>query len=579
MTNREHDGNATVTLPKRFLAGAALAFAAAATPLLLFVSTTNGLYLKNAEDFGRDVYVLRQFWVAAAWALAIGLVLNLLTRYLRFRPLALPFWAYMLLGPFFLIYAFLHVHFREIMDTPAVLGGFLSAYVLSAIVLTCKGNVAVAQKVFARVFIFFVIVESITVVARRDVAPPSNVQENEILSERNRERHPNIYHILFDMFQTEMFEYARTPKLEEELAGLTYYPSNVGTYPNTAMAVPSVFQGDFRAPDTSGDQYHSEAFNSPKSLLHWLVKAGYETHAFMPGYAPSQTLLQHTIGAQQGYIAAETSRASNIRTFRSLWAFAYLPNAVAVKCADSDDLDALKRGTSVLPPSSIVRSYNALQQWIRQEADMSDHNRYTFMHLMMPHHPYVIAEDGSLPMLGENGAISTSVEEQVLGTTRLMVGLIEKLKELGRFEDSLIVIHADHGGGYYREPETGELKSAQRGGEIDQVKARSRSLLLIKLPGQKADQPLRVSFAETSLIDIAPTILRAAGVHFERKYPGIPLMGPGSVPPNRERQFHMFRPEPTADPFYRTYVTIPWIIRNGEYTKGSDMERRAAASP
>jgi len=82
-----------------------------------------------------------------------------------------------------------------------------------------------------------------------------------------------------------------------------------------------------------------------------------------------------------------------------------------------------------------------------------------------------------------------------------MIKFLNKLKGLGRFSDSLIIIHGDHGD-----------KFKQTNGRLEKINYRShRALLLVKAGKIDGLSPLRISRHEVSLLDIASIIREFAG--------------------------------------------------------------------
>jgi len=81
----------------------------AATPAttLAAVSTSNGLYLRNQQEFHHDLAVLTPFLAAFVGLLALG---SLLVRWRHARIGRLPFWLYELGTPAVLCYGFLPVY-------------------------------------------------------------------------------------------------------------------------------------------------------------------------------------------------------------------------------------------------------------------------------------------------------------------------------------------------------------------------------------------------------------------------------------------------------------------------------------
>ncbi|MEM7235078.1 MAG: hypothetical protein AAF517_23070, partial [Planctomycetota bacterium] len=110
-----------------------------------------------------------------------------------------------------------------------------------------------------------------------------------------------------------------------------------------------------------------------------------------------------------------------------------------------------------------------------------------------------------------------------------------RLKELDRFEDSMVVVHGDHGR-YWRPQDRGALAeyapleaSEMTRDEADKkpsdrwassaVAVRASSLLWIKFPGAK--QP-ETSPKPAQIIDVAPTILKHFGLVGEG-FQGVPV--------------------------------------------------------
>jgi arylsulfatase A-like enzyme len=111
------------------------------------------------------------------------------------------------------------------------------------------------------------------------------------------------------------------------------------------------------------------------------------------------------------------------------------------------------------------------------------------------------------------------------------------MKELGIYDDALIVLMADHGGHIppdrYRPPDPAE---ASHGFVMNPwVVAMASPLLLIKLPG--ASGPLRTSPAQTSALDTAATIAAILGL--KERFPGTDALGI-EADAMRERRFYQY---------------------------------------
>ncbi|UCC59326.1 MAG: hypothetical protein JSV02_06080, partial [Dehalococcoidia bacterium] len=121
----------------------------------------------------------------------------------------------------------------------------------------------------------------------------------------------------------------------------------------------------------------------------------------------------------------------------------------------------------------------------------------------------------------------SSYEEQLLLATNMLMEVVETLKELGKFEDSLIIAHADHGSGhgaleeYAGDPLRDFIQideaTANAIGEISvvdwtgaEIEARYLPLLLIRAPGAGEDTgDLIVNDALVQLLDLREYVNKA----------------------------------------------------------------------
>ena len=86
---------------------------------------------------------------------------------------------------------------------------------------------------------------------------------------------------------------------------------------------------------------------------------------------------------------------------------------------------------------------------------------------------------------------------------------LARLRSIGLYDESAILIEADHGLGVLASPSV-EAREPLLGMPMDRVRAYANPLLLVKPP--RARGPLRRSSAPTSHFESAPTVLRWLGI-------------------------------------------------------------------
>jgi hypothetical protein len=349
---------------------------------------------------------------------------------------------------------------------------------------------------------------------------------------------PNIYHLVMDGFQTDFFEAARSPEIDEALDGFTFYPKNTAIYHSTTMSLTSLLLGRKYAYDRTRWDFVNQGFSARTSLLHWLRANGYKTVAVVPGRRTQEgrdptgtqrdlSLLDYVVRFDD---LVKSDLGDLIRTsFRNLWLYSTLPGPVREEVAeqggftgmDREDLRLLEN-RRLLPRSAQVLSHLGFEAFMREEKRLPPQGRYTYIHLLLPHWPFNLRSDCSF----QEGGAKTSPVEQTQCALVLATRFITTLKKLGRFEDSLVLIHGDHGG-FFR-TSNGSLRPHERSRSL-------RALLMVKPIGVATTDGLIQSDLETTLLDIKPALMNAVNrarltdSHLERPREALAPQG-GIVP-------------------------------------------------
>jgi hypothetical protein len=153
----------------------------------------------------------------------------------------------------------------------------------------------------------------------------------------------------------------------------------------------------------------------------------------------------------------------------------------------------------------------------------------TFLHLMLPHVPWTLHEDGTkyTARLGDGAPyaydrrnrtpwLAALAEQRHLlqaeYTDRLVGILLDRLREVGTYDESLVVVTADHGASF----ESGTNLRLLSPASIDSV---AYAPLLIKAPGQAVG---RVDDANVMSFDVLPTIAELLDVRIGWHVDGAP---------------------------------------------------------
>ena len=482
------------------------------TPLLLFVSSSSALYLKNQGQLQHRLEVLFPFVGLFILTFVFGLLLNV---YSHYRPLRLGLWIYYLTGPCFLLFAFLRnqvPHFPFLARLYQTTGGlvFWPGLLLAAtFILYLRFAPQRLLKVCAALGIFLLASETCHFYTGLEhPAPQADGSIRDLLPSDPALKLPNIYHLILDGFQTDFFERALSSETREALEGFTYFPNNSSIYHTTFMSMASVLTGRPFSYDRHRSEYVREAFNSRTSLLYWLKHKGYIILAFLPGGGTERERVSAPRGARlfNGVVYHDRQVTDelidvNKEAFWNLWLFSNLPEPLREAVGrrnwfaglDEEDLRLLQR-QKLLNRSAQVTSHLGFQNILQKEKDLHEYNRYNYIHLLIPHWPYNLRPDCSL----EQGGAKTGPVEQSKCALKLVEDFINLLKSLGRFERSMILIHGDHGA-FFRVKNDALTAGARSRSQ--------RALLLVKPFGGEAKRELAVCEAETTLLDIKRTFM------------------------------------------------------------------------
>ncbi len=380
----------------------------------------------------------------------------------------------------------------------------------------------------------------------------------------------NVYHIVLDAFQPEAYTVLARERPDLRLADFTEYTRFVANYDFTVNAVPGLIAGRYYQAGTSVVTWRRDA----TLVGFWgdLYARGMRL-ALYPQFAYHASPLADTLRFGQDVeeqAGVSGGGRAQLRATVDLWFLHVLPRSARLALNHGWEtvtqrpieerrqvLDWYSITDRLLPAGApgarvIRRNHTSahspaqLDQMLADEEARPGTGQYVFLHLMLPHSPYVL--DCTCRYTGLDPAWRFDQDdldaymEQAACALRLVHTLVDRLRALGRYDDALIVLHADHGAwptiglqlaarhpwaaahrpGAATDPAAGApgLPRALREWRTGvNVKQRSRTLLLVKYPGAREAAPSPVP---AQMLDVGPTILEHVGAPTAH-YPGRPL--------------------------------------------------------
>jgi len=320
----------------------------------------------------------------------------------------------------------------------------------------------------------------------------------------------NIVHILMDGFQSDIFASILANKSERdfksELHGFTYFDQHLGAYPYTQLTVPAMLSGNLFHNDVPVDAFIDETM-SGATVINSAYKAGYEVDIVAPVYLKSIYVLGDYSNAYgisaSGHVAASDYAQFDAAKLLDLALFRVVPH-FAKALVHRDELWVFQ--ATLQANSYLQMQYFSDLAFLDELATEMSVDRdvpvYKMIHVMLSHRPFVGNErcefDGR--KLGTREAVTTHAQ---CGFLRVL-NVLQRMKDLGIYDSSLIVLMADHGAWV-------PVENFESSGKVNaQVVGMATPTLAIKPPN--ANHVFQVSSVPSSIVDIPATIADIAGI-------------------------------------------------------------------
>ena len=345
---------------------------------------------------------------------------------------------------------------------------------------------------------------------------PSNAQvypeKNSYFSEEN-----NVIHIILDAFQANIFEYVlqTSPQTKGEFSGFTFFRDAVTPSDVTYLSVPATLSGKAYTNDSTISAYHDQTLGG-ENLYTFLAERNYAIDVATPVW------WNQTSNVFSSYYRIPTPYAGNEAT-RST-ALLLLDISLFRQAPHFLKSRIYRNGIWLLSNRLLSRPEQQFSHFAHNEflldfaeraAIKSERPTYKFIHLVTPHAPLVTD-----PECGFSGAEQAySLETfgtQSRCTLDSVIEFLRQLKKLGIYNNSLLMIHGDHGGGVAFEMRDADGQVSNSSESLHQMWGNPLPLVLVKPPG--ADGPMRISNNPVSLTDLPATV--ADLLDSENPFPG-----------------------------------------------------------
>ncbi|MBQ8524242.1 MAG: sulfatase-like hydrolase/transferase [Clostridia bacterium] len=291
----------------------------------------------------------------------------------------------------------------------------------------------------------------------------------------------------------------------ENLDGFTSYTNAITTYARTRPALSHILTSyEGCVYDFEGEDYYKEAWNANgKHLLRDLGQAGYRVDV----YAEMNTMFSD--GEFAFEYADNTDHAKFdipkeviLKKMMELSAYRYSPTALKPFFFHDTNYynsgavevdETYEREPYFVDESLYIEGFESLGLAGEKTDSEGSTKCFKFYHFNGPHAPYYMNEDGTRNPDGETDNV-----KQTKGSFSILFRIFNRMKELGIYEKSAIIITADHG---------------RAMSDIHPLQKETRVGLFYK-PSGSAGTPLAESKAPISTYNIAASIMKEAGADY-----------------------------------------------------------------
>jgi hypothetical protein len=439
------------------------------------------------------------------------------------------------------------------------------------------------------VLVYTIIQNPIIIQANKDISE-LDIPHEKVLQFSSKQ---NIIHIIPDCLQSTVFKEiidSNPGHYYETFKGFTFFSEATGTYPTTFFSIPAFLSSRRYRNDMPMMQYLDSGLKG-KNILSVLQDNGYEIDLVtLKWYEKAPSTFFFDIPYPYN-ASIQKRRKLEAETILKWVCLRYLPHflkgyyfygmrgSTPARNAKQDLDPNNPQHQSTL--ADRVRLYSIANKDFLKDivANSSiDRNKpvYKFLHVHQIHWPFFMTSDCKvgqiLPSTWKN------VKNQAKCSVDEIVEVLEKIKALGIYDSSLIVINADHG--YPAIPNSLEyFKSINLEKQLDsranglapnkeafaQILSTAVPTMLIKPP--YCEGPLKISNAQVELTDIPDTIASIMKIREKFKGRSVYEVDPDII---RERRYFFYERHPPkrTETNYCTKIT-EYIIKGSVFNPSS----------
>src|SRR5688572_4006289 len=346
----------------------------------------------------------------------------------------------------------------------------------------------------------------------------------------------NVFHFVLDGFQSDAFHdilEAERSEIDRQYAGFTFFKNHMGAFPTTIVSIPAMLTGSVYRNQEPMRKFIAKEFKRA-SIFRAMRDQGYQVDAVsgLNYDKPSTTnyyRLPTPYVTYDAYVRFAGWQLADLALFRHsphvLKPWVYNDQSWRLQTRFGHSVDT--PGRRYLP----VNGQAFLADYTERMHVGHDRPNYKYLHVGIPHWPVSVNAD--CEYIGAQPARRSNYTGQARCGIRQVGAILDKLRQQGLYDSSLIVVSSDHGVALQAGGFTGDRDVF--GGPLSALSGSALALLMVKRP--RATGPVRISEAPSAISDIPATIVDTLGL--KNPFPGTSALKLDEHAP-RPRQFAVY---------------------------------------
>lgn len=322
---------------------------------------------------------------------------------------------------------------------------------------------------------------------------------------RSVSRNENVIWFIVDWFDGQIMDklIEEDENFAEPLQDFVYYNNATSRYAYTEQSVPYLLTGVRYEKEMNAAEYRDMAY-AESDFLPGINQNGYSIGIYTNTKYVSKTMDELLINdfvqdKNEGFDYFRLA-ALNVRTSR----YKMMPYVLKSRYwYDTGNFDSIVAASRYKNPD--IEWYEELKEEGLYIEEEDKGKAFRFIHLNGAHEPYTMDENGKELLANSDFTMEQKMLSQSKGSMRIIYEYLEQMKELGVYDDAMIVIVADHGQNYLQNEEY--LKKLDELG----LNKTSNPVLLIKYPNQINKDGLKENIAPVSHDNLITTISNVMG--------------------------------------------------------------------